>query len=87
MPIPQQLQPIFLQIKAPPHLATTVKGAVTSLFRSVDFTRGPVLEAAVSDTAAGIETTVRLGQDPPWHHFDAEINSPCYKQNGLGQPG
>ena len=80
MPIPQQLQPIFLQIKAPPHLATTVKGAVTSLFRSVDFTRGPVLEAAVSDTAAGIETTVRLGQDPPWHHFDAEINSPCYNK-------
>lgn len=80
MPIPQQLQPKCFQIKAPPELATTVKGAITSLFRSVDFSRGPVIEVTALDTAAGIETTVELEQHQPWHHFDAEINDPCYDQ-------
>ncbi|HPT92680.1 MAG TPA: coproporphyrinogen dehydrogenase HemZ [Limnochordia bacterium] len=80
MPIPQQLQPKCFQIEAPPQFAATVKGAVTSLFRTVDFTSGPVLAVAVKDTEAGIEATVRLERHQPWHHFDGEITSPCYDQ-------
>lgn len=80
MPIPQQLKPKCFQIKAPAGLCPTVKGAVTSLFRTVDFSCGPVLEIASADTEAGIATSVRLEGYEPWYHLDAEINSSCYDQ-------
>ena len=81
MAIPQQTQPIAFRIKAPPELDAAVRGTITSMFRSVDFSRGRLIEVSSQDTKAGILTTVKLEGHNPWQHFDPEINRPCYNRH------
>lgn len=81
MAIPQQTQPIAFRIKAPPELDAAVRGTITSMFRSVDFSRGRLIEVSSQDTKAGILTTVKLEGHNPWQNFDSEINRPCYNRH------
>lgn len=80
MPIPQQTQPMSFQIKVSPELFTVVRGTLTSMFRTVDFSAGRLIEVESCDTEEGIITTVKLQDHEPWQHLDSEINRSCYNQ-------
>ena len=78
MPIPQQTQPMSFQIKASPELFTVVRGTLTSMFRTVDFSAGRLIE--VSLVIRGRNYNYSQAAGPNLQHLDSEINRSCYNQ-------
>lgn len=81
MPIPQQLENIAFMVIAPSKIGTTVKGVLTSLFRTVSFDQGRKIIVESDSGKDGIYTSVKLENSIySWEYLDCEIMDPLYNE-------